>query len=256
MLPPSTSRNRPQFDPDEAIRLTDDDAAASRLSAVNLGYLDDPFVSYLYRPKYGESSTSGSRKPPLINVGTHHRTYAIDVLVDQFLEKGGKQIVSLGAGSDTRFWRLMVSTKYGISMAKFKADFQSRKDRPDITTYIEIDFPHLTSLKAQRISRSPKLSTLLGPNTSDATRPYTISKGGTQLSSSIYTLLPLDLKESPSTTLTSEVLPLLDTSLPTLFLAECVLCYLHPDVGERIITWFGETFEDCAGVIYEMCGLE
>jgi hypothetical protein len=27
-------------------------------------------------------------------------------------------------------------------------------------------------------------------------------------------------------------------------------------VGERIITWFGETFEDCAGVIYEMCGLE
>jgi [phosphatase 2A protein]-leucine-carboxy methyltransferase len=80
-------------------------------SAVNLGYLVDPFVSHLYRPKYGESSQSSggsSRKPPLINVGTHHRTWAIDLLVDQFLERGGKQIVSLGAGSDTRFWRLMV----------------------------------------------------------------------------------------------------------------------------------------------------
>jgi hypothetical protein len=77
-------------------------------SAVNLGYLSDPFVSHLYRPKYGESSHSGSRKPPLINVGTHHRTWAIDLLVDQFLERGGKQVVSLGAGSDTRFWRLMV----------------------------------------------------------------------------------------------------------------------------------------------------
>jgi len=77
-------------------------------SAVNLGYLSDPFVSHLYRPKYGESSQSGSRKPPLINVGTHHRTWAIDLLVEQFLQRGGKQVVSLGAGSDTRFWRLMV----------------------------------------------------------------------------------------------------------------------------------------------------
>jgi len=86
-------------------------------------------------------------------------------------------------------------------------------------------------------------------------KPYTISKGGTQLSSEIYTLLPLDLKFNPAKTLSEEVLPLLDPSLPTLFLAECVLCYLSPGVGEEIIDWFGQ-FEDCAGVIYEMCGLE
>jgi [phosphatase 2A protein]-leucine-carboxy methyltransferase len=79
---------------------------------VNLGYLNDPFVTHLYRPKYGlgeSSTTRNTRKPPLINVGTHHRTWAVDLLVDRFLEAGGKQIVSLGAGSDTRFWRLMVS---------------------------------------------------------------------------------------------------------------------------------------------------
>jgi hypothetical protein len=90
-------------------------------SAVNLGYLSDPFVSQLYRPKYGESSQSGSRKPPLINVGTHHRTWAIDLLVDQFLERGGRQVVSLGAGSDTRFWRLMVCFFPWLSM-RFSAD--------------------------------------------------------------------------------------------------------------------------------------
>ena len=139
MLPPS-SKQRAQVDPDEAVRTTDDDAAASRLyattfilpsmsksgwlgrSAVNLGYLNDPFVSHLYRPKYGESSQSGSRKPPLINVGTHHRTWAIDLLVDQFLEKGGRQIVSLGAGSDTRFWRLMVCQTYSILLDYLRAD--------------------------------------------------------------------------------------------------------------------------------------
>jgi len=122
-------------------------------------------------------------------------------------------------------------------------------------------------MKALRISRSSNLLSGLAPlrtttsnesqgaGESDA-KPYTISKGGTQLSSSVYTLLPVDLKSNPAETLSKEVLPLLDPSLPTLFLAECVLCYLKPEVGEEIIDWFGRTFDDCAGVIYEMCGLE
>lgn len=148
-----------------------------------------------------------------------------------------------------------------LQMGSTRADDKSRNNRPNITKYVEIDFPHLTSTKAQRISRSPKLSAMLAhdPSSADATtssKPYMISKGGTQLSSEIYSLLPLDLKGSPATTLSAEVLPLLDPSLPTLFLAECVLCYLHPEVGEEIISWFGETFANCAGVIYEMCGLK
>lgn len=78
---------------------------------MNLNYLNDAFVSLLYKPPSlggPGPNTLSARKSPLINVGTHHRTYAIDRLVERFLEKGGKQIVSLGAGSDTRFWRLMV----------------------------------------------------------------------------------------------------------------------------------------------------
>ena len=112
-------------------------------------------------------------------------------------------------------------------------------------------------MKAQRISRPPTLQSPLRTTTTQpgSDKPYTISKGGTQLTSDIYTLLPLDLRSNPATTLTEELLPLLDPLLPTLFLAECVLCYLRPEVGEEIITWF-DRFGDCAGVIYEMCGLE
>lgn len=130
MLPPHSPPAAQHAD--DAVRLTDDDAASSRLyvsrlrapstapdhaacsSAAQAGYLHDPFASLLYKAPMSQpgavppQGASRARKPPLINVGTHHRTWGIDLLVDRFLQSGGKQVVSLGAGSDTRFWRLMV----------------------------------------------------------------------------------------------------------------------------------------------------
>ena len=93
---------------DAAIRATDGDAAAARLSAVQKGYLTDPFIlpfvprAHLQQPR-----------PPLINIGTYVRSEALDELVHGWLalaeEEGTRcQIVSMGAGSDTRFWRIAV----------------------------------------------------------------------------------------------------------------------------------------------------
>ena len=90
------------------IRQTDSDAAIARLSAVKLGYLQDPFIRFLVQRPHLQPP-----RPPLINVGTYVRSEAIDRLVDEWLElsaaEGKKcQIVSMGAGSDTRFWRINV----------------------------------------------------------------------------------------------------------------------------------------------------
>lgn len=97
-------------DSDSATRGTDTDAAHSRLSAVRLGYLTDPYLLPLV-PKARLVPT----RAPLMNVGTYVRAAAIDTLVEGWLdlmggegEGEGVQIVCLGAGSDTRFWRLMV----------------------------------------------------------------------------------------------------------------------------------------------------
>ncbi|EIW66324.1 hypothetical protein TREMEDRAFT_65596 [Tremella mesenterica DSM 1558] len=263
MLPPALPRRDPPInsDPDEPIRSTDNDAASSRLSAANLGYFQDPFTALLHKP----SPLAGpSRKPPLINIGTHHRTWALDRLVDDFFRCCGDeaaQVVSLGAGSDTRFWRLM-----------------NRDKPPNLAHYLELDFPSMTSLKAQRIARSPKLSSLLSPrpvspqvdhqplffeNTtnilpttqilpSSQKQPYQVLHGGQGLTSLLYTLLPLDLRNQPL----SSILSYLDQSRPTLFLAECVLCYMIPSEGNKVLEFFRENFSRCVGVIYEMCGLE
>lgn len=109
MLPPR--RVNPQLrsrDPDAAIRATDADASHARVSAVRKHYLDDPFIAFLV-PRAHLVPT----RPPLINIGTYVRSEAIDELVMGWLKYAsadGKkaQIVSLGAGSDTRFWRLAV----------------------------------------------------------------------------------------------------------------------------------------------------
>lgn len=91
---------------DDATRLTDLDAAISRLSAVRKGYLDDPYAELLI----GRLSRSQDQnRPPIINIGTHVRVYSIDKLINKYLSKfNNVQIISLGAGSDTRFWRFNV----------------------------------------------------------------------------------------------------------------------------------------------------
>lgn len=125
--------------------------------------------------------------------------------------------------------------------------------------YIEVDFPHLTAVKAQRIARNKVLSSALvadeGGLTSSAGKAFTVSHGGAALTSSNYALLPLDLREGISG-LQTELLPLLDPSKPTLFLAECVFCYMTPEDNRAVIEWIGETFNHSAVVLYEMTGLE
>lgn len=110
MLPPSRHRedkDQPRGG-DAAIRLTDSDAALARLSAVQKHYLADNFVKYFIPRAHLQPP-----RPPLINIGTYLRSEALDELVNQWLELSeveGRpcQIISLGAGSDTRFWRIAV----------------------------------------------------------------------------------------------------------------------------------------------------
>ncbi|GAW04346.1 leucine carboxyl methyltransferase [Lentinula edodes] len=238
MLPP------PPHDTDAPIRLTDNDAALAKLSAVRQNYLSDQFIKHFV----SRASFQPSR-PPLINVGTFVRTKAIDDLVNQWMDlssKEGKkcQIISLGAGSDTRFWQLATGT---------------RKDC--LSKYIEVDFPEITMKKAMAIKKNKDLSVVLG-----APADIQLGQGGTAISSPIYHLLPADLRSDPSialgslTAATENAARLLDPSLPTLLIFECVLAYMSPQESDTLLKWFHTYFssrEDgiLGAIVYEMFGL-
>ncbi|TPX66355.1 hypothetical protein SpCBS45565_g04504 [Spizellomyces sp. 'palustris'] len=199
---------------DDAIRATNDDAAISRLAAVNQGYLSDPYAKHFVRRP--------QRRPPVIN-------RALDTLIQQFLRSGDgspktKQIISLGAGSDTRWFLLKAQDLHPAR-------------------YYEIDFPEITGRKAQIIKKNKEMTELLGE--------HLLTSGGTEIHSDNYHLVPGDLRN-----FSTEILPRIaslgfDKSLPTLFLSECVLIYISPHDSANLVQCAADSIESGVFVTYE-----
>ncbi|KAI8812165.1 S-adenosyl-L-methionine-dependent methyltransferase [Cladochytrium replicatum] len=190
---------------DHAVRGTNDDAIVSRLSAASHGYFNDQYCKhFVKRP---------TRRSPIINRGTYQRFTGLNRLLDAFLALGGgskwekKQIVSLGAGSDTRYFAL-------------------KEENRQPTAYFEVDFPEITTKKAMTIRKNASLNKLLAENV--------LVEGGTGIKSSDYHLIAADLRQMD--TVVSKLLDYgFDKTVPTLFLSECVLIYLDPTVSDLIL---------------------
>ncbi|KAI5251320.1 leucine carboxyl methyltransferase [Aureobasidium subglaciale] len=214
---------------DKIIRQTDGDASNSRLSAVALGYLQDDYATCFLQ---GETP----RRYPLINRGTYVRTSAIDRLVDQFLSTTidahsphasaapVAQIVSLGAGSDTRFFRLSPTRRHAL-------------------LYHELDFIDNVQAKLSAIDSNPQLQ--------DMIPAMNISPDKNSLLSPNYNLHAIDLRQLAGDTPSS--IPNLRSDLPTLLLSECCLCYVPPSTATQILSYFVNHIPSAslATVLYE-----
>ncbi|KAL4795338.1 leucine carboxyl methyltransferase 1 [Aspergillus venezuelensis] len=231
-------------DKDRVVQGTDNDASVSRLSAVGLGYLEDPFARTL-TPQMAET-----RRLPIINRGTYVRTTTIDQLVARFLgltpdsdatwKSEKKQIISLGAGSDTRMFRLL-----------------SMRPAPDII-YHELDFAVNNVAKIRAIRGTPILQRVLG-------RPedVSISEAGDELRTPNYYIHAVDLRTlahegDGNATTAHKLKEFVDSSLPTLLLSECCLVYLSPNEASDVVRYFTHTLfpaneksEALALILYE-----
>ena len=163
--------------------------------------------------------------------GTYARTTALDILIDSFLSGNGeRQIVSLGAGTDTRPFRLF-----------------TRPDRHGLV-YHEIDFPVISQRKLQTVQAVPSLSSILqAPSAIEGTASWS----STPASGGRFYCHGLDLRQFSSTAASPPALPGLRADLPTLLLSECCLCYLSPGEARGVLDGFAARLPDLAVVIYE-----
>lgn len=194
---------------------TDTDAAGSRLSAVQQGYLHDDFAHFFAIAK--GSGSDAIRRQPIINRGTYVRTVAIDTLLDAFLDRHATkangapcQVISLGAGTDTRFFRTV-------------------QKRPDLAVkYHELDFPASTARKIQMVRNTPALAALVSPEESH--------NGGESSSSMVSERLLLhgvDLRDMANDS--TYTLPELDAALPTMIISEMCLSYIRAETSSSIL---------------------
>lgn len=198
---------------DRAVQKTDHDAAASKMSAVKRGYYEDPYLE-LFCPKF-------ESRLPLLNIGTWCRVRAIDEFIAQFLttHEGKKvQIVSLGAGSDTRPFHLL---------PKF----------PNLVFW-EIDFKTQVRKKIGIVARH--FREILGLNDQNMSAD--------EIHTSQYHLLGQDLRQLD--------LPNLDTCIPTLVISECCLCYLAPENSHAVLKYFADRIDSLSIALYEPIGLD
>lgn len=174
--------------------------------------------------------------PTLYPPGTYVRTTAIDKLVNSFISSSSqtKQIVSLGAGSDTRYFRIKSTNPTAVSSL----------------IYHEFDFAAVTSRKiASLLKGEPSLaaSMLADPG-------LFVDAPAGSLTSPSYYIHPLDIRSlRPGCALPVGI----DKSLPTLFISECCLIYLAPAEADNILKWITQDFTSSIGlVLYEPIGGE
>jgi [phosphatase 2A protein]-leucine-carboxy methyltransferase len=154
--------------------------------------------------------------------------------VDRFLaatEGSARQIISLGAGTDTRVFRLL--------------------SRPDVRglLYHEVDFANIIDRKAELVKAAPIFLNLLSVPVKLSHGSWTASSGKEEPRSEWWghghDLRDLTARSS------EEMLPGIERNLHTLVISECCLCYLQPEEADAVLQWFTSRIQHISLIVYE-----
>ncbi|KAE9133737.1 hypothetical protein PF007_g3206 [Phytophthora fragariae] len=213
------------------------DAVKCKLSAVTLGYFQDPFLRF-----FVEKPT---RRIPLIHRGYYLRhvaiTRCVELFLSQYTTSAEVNIVSLGAGFDTLFFRLLEQRQFAGKIS-----------------FAEVDCDAIVSAKTKLLSDEDVRAGLF-PKDAENLSVVATADGKVawqcRVPSATYSLISCDLgdKERLDATLHAAGV---DRSLPTLVQAECVVSYLAPEKGTMLLRWVAEAFPNSSIALYDPIGLQ
>ncbi|XP_078795157.1 tRNA wybutosine-synthesizing protein 4 isoform X4 [Oryzias latipes] len=200
---------------------TNDSSVLSKAAAAAQGYFRDAFIQHFV--------CRAVRRSPLINRGYYVRWRAVDHCIRGFLQTTDRcprrQILSLGAGFDSLFFRLHADALL------------------DRTSVFELDFPDVAHRKASLIQSSEPLREGLDR----CSPPHT---GSIHLSSGHYQLVGVDVREQTQVEAALSAAGM-DWAAPTLILSEVVLTYMETQRSDAVISWAARLLPQSLFVMYE-----
>lgn len=233
---------------DDAVMATNDDASECKRSAVRLGYWQDEYIGQFVR--------NTDRRAPEINRGYFARVRGVEMCVEKFLQVGvlsnerpsgdlsnvlilyrshrqktgdACQIINLGCGFDTLYWRL-------------------KDGGHRVQNFVECDFPTVTSRKCSAIKRNKHL--LGSIHTEDGEVRFNL----TDLHAPNYHVVGVDLRNIDEVAKKLRQADV-DMALPTIVLAECVLVYVEPANCATLLGWLATNFASAVLVNYEQVNM-
>ncbi|CAD6188312.1 unnamed protein product [Caenorhabditis auriculariae] len=218
----SSRRRSNSVSDDYSTQRTNDDATQCKYFAVQKGYWKDEFIG-----RFVSGANEETSRFPEISLGYWCRTKIVEQHVKQFINKfsGKVQIISLGSGFDTLFWRLSAEN---LKFLKF----------------VEVDFASVTSRKIRNIMKpgTPEMTSFFSE------KPSIIHH--TDLHSGNYHLIGADLRQLGELNTKLDAADL-DNSIPTICIAECVLVYMSGSHSSALLEALCSRFKKLSFLNYE-----
>ncbi|KAG5188643.1 S-adenosyl-L-methionine-dependent methyltransferase [Tribonema minus] len=197
------------------------------------------------------------RQPPLNNRIYWERMAVLEAITDAFMEhhstSGKMQLVSLGAGLSASLLARCRDQKWGRQLhAALDVDTAA------VVAQKRELLAALQSAGGDSVLRAaPRLGSSSVPHTHDLNMsneaPPPLLARATPASQALprsYRLAAADLRDAAALS-AAVAAARLDAALPTLVVAECVLCYLAPQHVTALIAWAAAAFPRCAIALHE-----
>ncbi|KAL4160534.1 hypothetical protein PRNP1_001102 [Phytophthora ramorum] len=207
------------------------------ISAVTIGYFQDPFLRFFV--------DKPTRRIPLIHRGYYLRHVAVarcvDLFLSQYVTSSQVNIVSLGAGFDTLFFRLLEQRQFAGKIV-----------------FTEVDCDAIVDAKKRLLADQDAHADLFPKDVGNLTVVATDDANVAwqcRVPTATYSLIACDLGDTERLN-ASLAAAGVDKSLPTLILAECVLSYLAPEKGTKLLRWLADGFPSGSIALYDPIGLQ
>jgi len=225
---------------EESVQRTNDDATQCKMSAVAHGYWTDPYL-----PAF-KIRASESRKAPEIHRGYYTRVTGIWSILVKTIEhlcqdSGGKsskfQVVNLGAGFDTLFWRISDHLEKKSLLSK-------------LNSFVDIDLSEVTAKKCMAVRKSKLLlGKIAGKNDGNGDDIEEVKFSRTDLHGANYHILATNFTDLKTLESKLQECGGFSYDVPTIFIAECVFVYIDSGKTNSFLQWVSTKFHSSIAMI-------